>query len=117
MRAPYETAGLKGKQLTHSLKCTAIQDFFSKEENLNVLHDQDQQYLRSSVIGKPDISVDSAHSWAILENALHIQRRLQQNVDFRRSGANMNSTATPNTDAFLKRVIERGKGIKQNNQS
>ena len=117
MRAPYAKAGLKGEALNHALKCVAIQDFFSEEKNLGVLHQIDQDYLKSAVIGQPDVAVDSAHAWAILQNALHISKRLQQNVDFRRSSANMGNSETPNTATFFKRVTDRGAGIKQKQPS
>ena len=112
MRAPYAKAGLQGTELNHALKCVAIQDFFSEEKNILVLHPDDQAYLRASVIKQPDIAVDSTHAWAILENAIHISKRIQQNVDFRRSGANIDNIDTPNVAAFLQRIKDQGAGIK-----
>ena len=79
---------------------------------MTVLHQQDQDYLTANVIGKPDVAVDSVHSWAILENALHISARLKQNVDFRASGGNIINSDTPHVTAFLKRIKDQGAGIK-----
>jgi len=96
--------GLAGADLVHCLKCTATKDFFNNENNINMLADDDKLYIKSSLLNQHDNNVDSAKAWRILENALHIKNRLDQQGGIRSS---RNESDLPNMKKYMERVRAR----------
>jgi len=93
--------GLSGSELTHTLRCTAAKDFFANDENLKLLSDADQEFIKSAVIGKHDNNIDSKKAWRYIESALHISNRLKQHGSFRNGSNNADGADTPNVTAYL----------------
>ena len=96
--------GLAGADLVHCLKCTATKDFFNNENNINMLADDEKLYIKSSLLNQHDNNVDSAKAWRILENALHIKNRLDQQGGMRSART---ESDLPNMKKYMERVRAR----------
>jgi hypothetical protein len=103
--------GLQGKELTHALKCIAVKDFFSSESNQELLTSTDLDYVKG-MLPQHDNNVDSAKAFSVMEQAMHIAKRLNKSDQYRNSGGGDNGSSTPVLDAFIEKSRKRVRGEK-----
>jgi hypothetical protein len=103
--------GLTGKELTHALKCIAVKDFFNSEQNQELLTPTDLDYVKG-MLPQHDNNVDSAKAFSVMEQAMHIAKRLNKSDQYRNHGGGDNGSSTPVLDAFIEKSKKRIRGEK-----
>lgn len=105
-----DTVGTKDlSKVTPLLYATAAKEYFSDENNLNVLGASDKQFVQDEILGKRfEHQIDGMKAAEYLERAIHIQK--QRSDDKTRRGSNGLTGAgefsgTPNLKARLDRFF------------
>lgn len=101
---------LKGEELASELGKIATKDFFSKEENIELLSDSDKDYVKNSIVGVNDRMIDANKSWEIMLRAMNTASKQDVNRIYKSSNKNEKDT-TPSVTAYIESCLLKQKKV------